>query len=143
MGRPVTCRDFCPVASSGVVVPVDIGQVAADGVALNSRVVAAGAAVDFAARLAEHVHTQLALAGEEALADGALQARAREMDAQVLPEVRAHLEAAAAFGARMGAEDVLRALCKVFWVKNKGELMKTLQIVFPHLLYIVQVMISK
>lgn len=80
---------------------------AADGVALDGRIVAAVATVDFLARLPEHVHAQLALAGEVALAGGALEAGAGEMDAQVLLEVGAHLEAAPAFGARVCAEYVL------------------------------------
>ena len=80
---------------------------AAEGVAFDCRVVAAFAVVDFLARLAQHVHAQLALAGEEAVAGGALEAGAWEVDAQVLLEVGAHLETAAAFGASVRAEYVL------------------------------------
>ena len=102
-GRPGTCHTL---HVSGVV-PVDVGKVPAEGVGLDGRVVAAVAAVDFPARLAQHVHAQLALAGEEAVAGGALKAGTGEVEAQVLLEVAAHLEAAAAFGACVCAEYVL------------------------------------
>ena len=107
VGRYVGGRRVATVHVAAAVDPVDVGEVAAEGVALDGRIVAAAAAVDLLAGLAQQVHAQLALAGEEAVAGGALQAGAGEVEAQVLLEVGAHLEAAAAFGARVRAEDVL------------------------------------
>lgn len=57
--------------------------------------------------LPEAVYAQLALAGEEAVAGGALEARVREVQPKVLLQVGAHLEAAATFGTGVGPINVL------------------------------------
>lgn len=97
--------DLCPG-----LVSVKTSQVSAERVTIHGGVLAQVAAVDFLARLAQHVYAQLALAGEVVLADWALEARLGEMEAEVLQEVGAHLEAAAALRAHVGAIDVLCAL---------------------------------
>lgn len=84
-----------------------VGQVPAERVALDRSVVAQVAVVQLLAGFPQHVDAKLALAGEVALAGGALQAGVWEVQVHVLHQVGAGLEAAAALGAYVGAELVL------------------------------------
>lgn len=86
---------------------VHVGEMAADGASLHSRILAQVAAVDCFTRLAEPVHTQLALACEVTLAGRTLQTGVRGVRVKVLLQVGAHLEAAPTFGTRVGVKDVL------------------------------------
>lgn len=63
---------------------VDVGEVAAHGARLHRRVLAQVTAVAPVARLAQLVHAQLALAGEEALTGRTLEAGVRVVHVQVL-----------------------------------------------------------
>lgn len=90
-------------------VGVHTGQVAVERVALHRGVVAQVAAMDLLARLAKHVDAQLALAGEVMVAGGALETGVWEVEVEVLQQVGAHLETAAALGADVSAIHMLHA----------------------------------
>lgn len=65
------------------------------------------------ARFPHHVDFQLAFAGEVLVAVGALEAGVREVQVEVLYQVRPLLETPLAFGAHVGFVEVLGAFCNI------------------------------
>lgn len=82
-------------------------KVAADCIPLYSRILTQVAMVRLFTCFTESMDAQLALAGEVTLAGGTLEIGVRKMQAEVLLQVGAHLEATSASGAGVGAVDVL------------------------------------
>lgn len=82
------------------------GHVAVEGILLHRAVVAERAAVHLLTCLPHHVDFQLAFTSEVLVAVGALQAGVREVQVEVLHQVRPLLEAPLAFGAHVGFVDV-------------------------------------
>lgn len=108
--------ELLPAHGAGVGVRVEVGNVlvhaghvAVQCIPLHGAVVAQRAAVGLLAQLPQQVRLQLALAGEELLAVGALQAGVREVQVQVLHQVRSLLEAALALRTHVGLEEGLGA----------------------------------
>lgn len=114
---------------------VDAGQVAAQRVALHGTVGAQVAAVRLLAGLAQQVDAQLALAGEEVQAAGALQPGVGEVQVHVLQQVRALLKAAAALWADVCAEHVLRSLGHVTFGRGHSALVRIHHIHFTAALH--------
>lgn len=85
------------------------GHVAVEGIALHGAVRAQRAAVGLLAPLPQQVRLELALAGKEFLAIGALEARVGEVQVEMLHQVGPLLKAALAFGAHVCLEEGLEA----------------------------------
>lgn len=118
--------ELLPAHRTGVSVRVEVGNVlvhaghvAVERVPLHSAVVAQRAVVRLLAQLPQQMGLELALTGEELLAVGALEAGIREVQVQVLRQMRPLLEAALAFRAHVGLEEGLGARSRIPWERER------------------------
>lgn len=126
----LTEAELLPAHRAGVGVRVEVGNVlvhaghvAVQRIPLHGAVVAQRAAVGLLAQLPQQVRLQLALAGEELLAVGALQAGVGEVQVQVLHQVCSLLEAALTLRTHVGLEEGLGARRHVPWRGKERGLM--------------------